>query len=74
MALCSTRSDEMAPQWFTLGQAETTHELPSVPFDKMWPDVVLWFPLLLSRRNFVGRVDFAKDDTMQKWTITAEKQ
>lgn len=51
------------------------HDLPSIPFDRMWADVPLWFPLMLSNQRFIGRVDFAKftdeprDAEMVKWWI-----
>ncbi|KAG8907251.1 hypothetical protein FRB99_004945 [Tulasnella sp. 403] len=33
-------------------------DLASIPFEKMWYDDRLWFPFLLKKRPFVGRVDF----------------
>lgn len=31
-----------------------------VPFDKMWADDRLWFHLLVTKRTFIGRVDFGE--------------
>ncbi|GJJ10750.1 hypothetical protein Clacol_004978 [Clathrus columnatus] len=68
---------------FEEAAAIMSNDLPSIPFDHMWPDVPLWFPLMLSEKRFIGRVDFAKfkddatgtlKDAMVKWwigTITA---
>jgi len=37
--------------------------LRSVPFDRMWEDDRHWFPLMLSRKFFIGRVDFSRPAT-----------
>lgn len=37
------------------GESETS--LSVVPLHRMWVDDHLWFPLLLSKRHFAGRVD-----------------
>jgi 8-oxo-dGTP diphosphatase / 2-hydroxy-dATP diphosphatase len=37
------------------GESETS--LSVVPLHRMWVDDRLWFPLLLSKRHFAGRVD-----------------
>ncbi|XP_026224073.1 7,8-dihydro-8-oxoguanine triphosphatase isoform X1 [Anabas testudineus] len=44
-----TESEEMRPQWF---------ECDQIPFSRMWADDVLWFPLLLQKRKFVGYFKF----------------
>jgi hypothetical protein len=36
--------------------------LPPVPYPLMWADDAHWFPLLVARRRFVGRADFARAD------------
>lgn len=74
----------MRPDWYTLKPPEyvkeeeaaaITNDLPSIPFDHMWADVPLWFPLMLRLKRFAGRVDFAKftdepkDAKMLKWWI-----
>ncbi|GAA99178.1 uncharacterized protein L969DRAFT_93640 [Mixia osmundae IAM 14324] len=44
-------TDEMQPEWFALD---------GVPFDRMWPDDVLWLDALLrTKAPVLGRVDFA---------------
>jgi hypothetical protein len=49
-----TESEEMRPQWWDFDQ---------VPFDSMWADDPLWFPLLLAGKSFVGTIVF-KDKTV----------
>ncbi|KAJ8251135.1 hypothetical protein GJAV_G00217690 [Gymnothorax javanicus] len=48
-----TESDEMRPQWF---------DLESIPFDQMWADDRLWFPLLLKKKKFLGYFKFEGHD------------
>jgi len=82
-------TDEMRPEWFEIegGTADGGHELmdggrvpigqrPGIPWDKLWESDKYWFPLLLSRQNFVGRSDFARSvedgvETLrlQRWWI-----
>jgi 8-oxo-dGTP diphosphatase/2-hydroxy-dATP diphosphatase len=38
-----TESEEMKPEWFSTD---------SIPFDRMWPDDVYWFPLMLQGKKF----------------------
>jgi RimJ/RimL family protein N-acetyltransferase len=38
-------TDEMRPEWFAID---------SIPFETMWADDALWFPLMLSGKNFEG--------------------
>lgn len=40
-----TESDEMKPKWFKLNE---------IPFDDMWDDDRIWFPLFLDNKNFSG--------------------
>ncbi|XP_069784414.1 oxidized purine nucleoside triphosphate hydrolase [Narcine bancroftii] len=42
-------SEEMCPQWF---------DLDKIPFNKMWPDDILWFPLMLQKKKFKGYFKF----------------
>lgn len=55
----------MRPQWFALPK-ELPQKLhvdavyPPVPFEKMWADDLLWFPMLLGGESFCGRVDFTE--------------
>lgn len=44
-----TESDEMRPQWF---------ELDKIPFSQMWADDILWFPLMLQKKKFLGYFKF----------------
>jgi len=48
-------SDEMTPAWFANG---------AIPFDQMWADDRVWFPLLLAGEEFFGDIDFAADEAM----------
>jgi len=63
-----TESEEMRPEWFstTLDNISlgTTSDcsLPGVPYERMWEDDKIWFPLLLAKTPFVGRVDFGRLD------------
>ncbi len=45
-------TDEAVPLWTPL---------QSIPYDQMWADDVLWLPLMLERRPFVGRFLFDGD-------------
>ncbi|KAH9000764.1 hypothetical protein EDB86DRAFT_3041809 [Lactarius hatsudake] len=62
-------TEEMRPEWFCATDRETKTgltpdgTLPPIPYDSMWPDDVHWMPLLLSKRPFVGRVDFDCDNS-----------
>jgi len=40
-----TESDEMKPKWFKINE---------IPYDEMWDDDRIWFPLLLSNQQFSG--------------------
>ena len=42
-------SEEMNPSWF---------HYTEIPFESMWQDDQLWFPLLLENKKFMGRVMF----------------
>lgn len=43
-------TDEMQPQWF---------DVSAMPYDRMWPDVAVWFPWLLRGDAFRGSFTFA---------------
>ena len=49
-------SDEMLPRWFSLEK---------IPFDEMWDDDRLWFPLFLSGKSFEGRFVFRKGKVIE---------
>ncbi|XP_041736534.2 7,8-dihydro-8-oxoguanine triphosphatase isoform X2 [Coregonus clupeaformis] len=48
-----TESDEMRPQWF---------DSDKIPFSQMWVDDVLWFPLMLQKKKFLGYFKFLGHD------------
>lgn len=48
-------SDEMKPEWF---------DVSDIPFDKMWPDDIFWFPHFIAGRKFTGRFLFGADEKM----------
>uniref|UniRef100_A0A665VFS1 Nudix (nucleoside diphosphate linked moiety X)-type motif 1 n=1 Tax=Echeneis naucrates TaxID=173247 RepID=A0A665VFS1_ECHNA len=50
-----TESEEMRPQWFTCDQ---------IPFSEMWADDILWFPLMLQKKKFVGYFKFKGHDVI----------
>ena len=52
---------EMRPQWFD--QSE-------VPFDLMWPDDYLWYPLLFSNKYFNGYFKFEGLSKMLEQRLT----
>lgn len=46
-------TEEMLPQWF---------DEKEIPFEKMWPDDVHWFPLFLADKKFEGKFTFDDSD------------
>ena len=49
-------TEEMAPQWF---------EYDSIPYDKMWADDPLWYPVLLqTSASFLGTFHFVNTHTL----------
>lgn len=48
-------SDEMKPQWFNINE---------IPFENMWPDDELWFPIFLRGKKFKGYVLFKDTNTI----------
>lgn len=55
-----TESDEMRPQWF---------EIDKIPFSQMWPDDILWFPLMLQKKKFAGYFKFQGHDVILSHTL-----
>ena len=45
----------MRPAWF---------DLKRVPFDKMWPDDELWYPMFLAGKKFSGTFWFTNTTTI----------
>jgi len=48
----------MRPQWFSATESARVSNLPPIPFEDMWSDDPLWFPFLIKKLRFAGRVDF----------------
>uniref|UniRef100_A0A3P9LVZ7 Oxidized purine nucleoside triphosphate hydrolase n=2 Tax=Oryzias latipes TaxID=8090 RepID=A0A3P9LVZ7_ORYLA len=55
-----SESDEMRPQWF---------EWDKIPFNQMWADDKLWFPLMLQKKKFVGYFRFEGHDVILSHTL-----
>lgn len=51
---------EMRPQWF---------ERDKIPFSQMWADDILWFPLMLQKKKFVGYFKFQGHDVILSHTL-----
>lgn len=56
---------EMRPQWF---------ECHDIPFSQMWPDDVLWFPLMLQKKKFLGYFKFQGHDVIVNHTLEEVKE
>jgi 8-oxo-dGTP diphosphatase / 2-hydroxy-dATP diphosphatase len=57
MPSCSSNFLHLANEMVKDERGESETSLSVVPLHRMWVDDRLWFPLLLSRRRFAGRVD-----------------
>lgn len=55
---------EMRPQWFE-------HE--KIPYDNMWPDDLLWYPLMLNGKYFNGYFKFEGITTLLDYTINEQQ-
>lgn len=53
-------SEEMAPRWFGFDE---------VPFEHMWPDDRLWFPLMLAGKRFEGRFVMGEGNTLLSYEL-----
>lgn len=53
-------SEEMKPKWFNLKE---------VPFQEMWPDDKLWFPIFLRGKKFKGKFLFENENKILKYTL-----
>ena len=54
--LSKHRTDEMKPEWFPV-PLDGSSLSKSLPFDRMWDTDSYWYPMLLSNKFFVGRID-----------------
>ena len=52
---------EMSPKWF---------EHDEIPFDKMWVDDVLWYPLMLQDKYFDAYFKFEGMEKLLSYKIT----
>jgi hypothetical protein len=52
---------EMKPQWFPED---------GIPYEKMWPDDILWYPLYLKGIKFKGHFLYQGYDTILNYTLT----
>ncbi|XP_053468753.1 oxidized purine nucleoside triphosphate hydrolase [Ictalurus furcatus] len=50
-----TESEEMRPRWF---------DIDKIPYGEMWADDVLWFPLMLQKKKFLGYFKFQGHDVI----------
>ncbi|XP_071488385.1 oxidized purine nucleoside triphosphate hydrolase-like [Diadema antillarum] len=53
-------TEEMRPQWF---------EVDAIPFQSMWPDDHLWFPMMLQGSKFKGYFKFEGHDKILDYTL-----
>ncbi|XP_028843778.1 oxidized purine nucleoside triphosphate hydrolase [Denticeps clupeoides] len=60
-----TESDEMRPQWF---------DLDKIPFGQMWADDILWFPMMLQRKKFLGYFKFQGHDLIVEHKLEEVKE
>ena len=51
---------EMRPKWFPI---------PEVPYNDMWPDDRLWFPLMFRGQKFSGYFKFNGHLEIQDYTL-----
>jgi 8-oxo-dGTP diphosphatase / 2-hydroxy-dATP diphosphatase len=54
----------MSPHWFSASPAESSSDLPRIPYKEMWQTDIHWLPLLLANRPFAGRADFKLTPTV----------
>ncbi|RXG53954.1 7,8-dihydro-8-oxoguanine triphosphatase [Armadillidium vulgare] len=48
-----TESDEMIPKWFNI---------KDLPYESMWPDDLIWYPLMFENKKFKGEVHLSEDE------------
>jgi 8-oxo-dGTP pyrophosphatase MutT (NUDIX family) len=59
--ICAVETDEMRPRWY---------QEDCIPFEDMWADDPLWFPLFLSGQHFNGKIVFSDDSTIVNHEIS----
>lgn len=55
-----TESEEMKPQWY---------DIQDIPYDKMWPDDELWYPIFLNGKSFKANFLFEGHDKILNHSI-----
>lgn len=65
LSLVSVCVLEMRPQWF---------DIDKIPYGEMWADDIIWFPLMLQKKKFLGYFKFQGHDVIleQKLKEVAE--
>jgi len=53
-------TEEMRPEWFSF---------ESIPYDEMWPDDIVWLPLVLAGQKVAGNIYFKDSNTIKSHTI-----
>ncbi len=56
----AVETEEMKPEWFALD---------AIPFEKMWPDDIHWFPVFLDDKRFRTKFLFGENDTVLEMDI-----
>lgn len=55
-------SDEMKPEWF---------DISGIPYDKMWPDDIIWLPRALGNEKILSVFTFDRNDSILAHDIKA---
>ena len=55
---------EMRPAWY---------DFSTIPFEKMWADDYIWFPLMLNDKRFYGYFLFEGMETVKDYYLTEVK-
>ena len=53
-------TEEMRPQWF---------DFEDIPYTEMWPDDIIWLPLVLGGKKVVGNIYFEDSNTIKSHDI-----